>query len=102
MFGGVTITLGIGPHSSLFVICVFFVSASNISGTAERICAIFTGKTCLVLAQTSLNVKVKGQGHQGQKTSSVLPSHRAAYKWYAIAANSVQQQWMVPFHRCWG
>jgi len=26
----------------------FFVSHSNISGTAERICAKFTGKTCLV------------------------------------------------------
>jgi len=34
--------------------CDFFVCVWNISGTAERICAKFTGKTCLVLARTSL------------------------------------------------
>jgi len=32
----------------LYVCFLFFVCASNISGTAERICAKFTGKTCLV------------------------------------------------------
>ena len=40
---------------------LFFVCASNISGTAERICAKLTRKTCLsVRVWTS---KVKGQGH---------------------------------------
>jgi len=29
-------------------VCDFFVCVWNISGTAERICAKFTGKTCLV------------------------------------------------------
>jgi len=43
MFGRATIRLGIGPHSSFRCVC-----ESNISGTAERICAKFTGKTCLV------------------------------------------------------
>ena len=41
----------------------------NVSGTAERICAKFTGKICLSLARTSLNVKVKSQGYRGQKTA---------------------------------
>jgi len=50
------------------------------------------------LAQTSLNVKVKGQGHQGQKMCLVLPS--AAYEWYALAANRVQQQWTAPLCHC--
>jgi len=43
---------------------LFFVCESNISGTTERICAKFTGNTCVwSLTGTSLNVKVKGQGH---------------------------------------
>jgi len=42
----------------------FFDCVWNISGTAERICIEFTRKTWS-LAWTSL--KVKGQGHQGQK-----------------------------------
>ena len=45
-----------------FLVCVW-----NISRTAERICAKFTRKTCLSFARMSLKVKVKGQGHQGQK-----------------------------------
>jgi len=44
---------------------VFFVCVWNISETAERICTEFTRKTCLVPPRTSL--KVKDQGHQGQK-----------------------------------
>jgi len=45
----------------------FFVCVRNISGTAERICAKFTRKMRLVPRSESLKVKVKGQGHQGQK-----------------------------------
>jgi len=37
------------------------------NGTAERICAKFTRKTCLVPRYDEFEVKVKGQGHQGQK-----------------------------------
>jgi len=44
----------------------FFVCESDISGTAEPICAKFTWKTCLVPRS--------GQGHQGQKTRCALPS----------------------------
>jgi len=40
---------------------------------AERICNKFTGRRVLSLAQTSLNIKVKGQGHQGQKICLALP-----------------------------
>jgi len=48
----------------------------------------------------SLNVKIKGQGHQGQKTHLVLPSPVAAYEWYwyTLAANSMQQQRKTPVH----
>jgi len=46
----------------------FFVLVWNISETNERIGAKLTWKTCLVyLARTRLKVKVKDQGHQGQK-----------------------------------
>ena len=37
------------------------VCASNISGTAERICAKFTRKTCLVPRSYDFKVTVKGQ-----------------------------------------
>ena len=39
--------------------------------------------------------KVKGQGHQGQKTRYALPSHPAATEWNSLAANS------VAFDHCW-
>jgi len=63
-----------------------FVYVWNISGTAERICAKFTGKTCLSLAPTSLNVKVEGQGHQGQQTAFFghFGSLRAVCVWQNI------------------
>ena len=49
---------------------VVFVCVWNIFGTAERICAKFTRKTCLVPRSDefeALKVKVKGQGLRGQK-----------------------------------
>ena len=46
------------------------------AGTAERICAKFTRKTCLVLHWNDRvgmsKSKVKGHGHQGQKTRCAL------------------------------
>jgi len=39
---------GMRLASLLTQLCFVFVFESNISGTAERICAKFTGKTCLV------------------------------------------------------
>ena len=52
------------------------------------------------LARTSLNVKVKGQGHQGQQTRCALPSPPAATEWNALAANNVMQQQSEPLRRC--
>jgi len=54
-------------YGSALALSVTFFVCLYISGMAERICTTFAGKTCLVLARTSLNVKVKGQGYQGQK-----------------------------------
>jgi len=47
----------------------------------------------------TIRSKVKGQGHQGQKTCR---HSLGAYEWYALAANSVQQQQTGPFHGCPG
>jgi len=55
------------------------------------------------LARTSLNVKVKGQGHQGQN-ALFTPMHHpsAATEWNALAANDVTQWQTGPFRRCRG
>ena len=44
--------------------------------------------------------KVKGKGHQGQKTRCALPSPPAATEWNTLAANNVTQQQTGPFRRC--
>jgi len=49
------------------------------------------GRRAWSLAWISLNVKVKGKGHQ-QKTRLALPSPPAATEWNAFAANNVTQQ----------
>ena len=49
-------------------VCVFFC-VWNISGTAERICAKFTRKTCLVRRSDEF----EGQGHQGQNPPFLGP-----------------------------
>ena len=56
-----------------FCFCFFlFVCESNISVTAERVCTNSQGRHVWSLTQTSLNVKVKGQGHEEQKTKNCL------------------------------
>jgi len=50
----------------------------------------------------SSNVKVKGQGHKGQKMRIALLMPLSAYEWYAIAVNSVQQQQTGPLRGCHG
>jgi len=96
---------------ALSVTFSFFVCESNISATAEQICAKFTAKTCWFLAGTSLNVKVKGQGHQGQKHA--VHSHHPPRQrrngpfcctthCNTLAANNVTQQQTGPFRRCRG
>jgi len=72
----------------------FFVCESNISETAERICAKFTG-TCLVRRSEEFEC----QGHHGQKRAVHFHHPLAAYEWYALAANITQQQ-TAPFRRC--
>jgi len=54
------------------------------------------GRHVWCLTRTSLNVKVKGQGQQGQSFSP-LKMHCNAH-----AANNVMQQQTGPFHRCQG
>ena len=63
------------------VVLLFVHEISRPSGTAEEICAKFTRKMCD--ARTSSKVKVKGQGHQGQKTAFFGPfgGLRAVYVW---------------------
>jgi len=98
--------LWLSPHASrvlflaLSVTLLFFhfVCHSNISGTAEQICAKFTGKTCLV--RRSKEFECQGHGHQGQKMRCALRSTPAATKWNALAENDVIQQRTAPFRRC--
>jgi len=85
-----------------FFVC-FFVCHSNISGTAQRICAKFTGETCLVPRSDILKFKVKGQGHQGQKhavhtdhtrqrrnrTRSLQMTSRSSGRHHSVAAGEV-------------
>jgi len=54
------------------------------------------GKRVWALTRTSLNLKVKGQDHQGQ-ISSPLKMHCNT-----LAANNVMQQQKGPFCCCWG
>jgi len=62
--------------SITFSFIQFFVCESNIYGTAEWICAKFTGKTCLVPRLEYLNVKVTDHRLRlpGTKTHCPLPS----------------------------
>ena len=63
--------LSLSPHTAncgrfcLWHCLWLFLCVWNISGTAERICAKFTRKTCLVPRSD----ECKGQGHQRQRTA---------------------------------
>jgi len=46
--------------------------------------------------------EVKRKGHHGPKTRIALPPPLGAYEWYALAADSVQQQRTGPFRGCRG
>jgi len=92
----------------------FFLCESNISGTAKRICAKFTGRKCFVPRSKFLNAKVKAQRSRppGTKTRCALPSPPPRQRrngpfccmthCNALAANNVMQQQTGPFRRCWG
>ena len=66
---------------------LFVCESKNITETAEWICAKFTGKTCFIPCPTSLKVKVKGQGHQGQKQHFLALS--AACVWFMFGKTSL-------------
>jgi len=58
------------------------------------------GRRVWSLARTNLNFKVKVTRDKERAVHSHHPL--AAYKWHALAANSVQRQRMAPFHPCRG
>jgi len=64
-------------------VCGILFVYENVSGNAERICAKFTPKTYLVPRSNDFEVKIKGQGHQGQKRHFFCPfgGLRAVYVW---------------------
>jgi len=99
------------PHTSkvlflaLSVTLLFvyhFVCESNISGTAERICAKFAGKTCLVPRSDEFECQGQRSRSPGTKMRSALPSPPTATEWNALAANNVINQQTGPFRRCQG
>ena len=65
------------------------------AGTAERICAKFTRKTCLVLRSDDLEChlsKVKGQGHQGQNNALCTQNTPAVWtEWNTLVTDNVAQ-----------
>jgi len=72
-----------------------FVCDSNISGIAERICAKFTVKACLVPSSDEFECqsqRLKVKVTRDKKMRLALPSPPVAYEGYAIAANRVQQR----------
>ena len=71
---------------------VFFVCESNISGTAERICAKFIKKTCFVPRSDEFECQGQRSRSPGTKMRCALPSPPAATEWNALAANNVKQQ----------
>ena len=60
------------------------------------------GRRVWCLARKCSKVKVKGQSHQRQKTRLALLTPPAAYEWYALAENSMQQQRTTPYGPCRG
>ena len=99
LMGGCYICIGLGgwahalvklqflPHASKVVFALsvtilsFFVCASNISGTAERVCAKFTGKTCLDTRSDEFECqgqrsKVKVTGDKNRAVHSYRPRQR--------------------------
>jgi len=66
----------------------FFACVWNISGTAERICAKFTRKTCLIPRSDDFwRSEVKGQGHQGQRRH--FSSLSVACVWFMFGKTSL-------------
>ena len=62
--------------SAVYDFVVFFVCHSNISGTAEQICAKFTGKTCLIPSSDDFECQGQRSRSLWTKTCCPLPSPR--------------------------
>ena len=96
------------PHASKVLFLVLSVASflycfgcreKFVSGTAGRICANFTGKTCLVPRSDEFECQGQRLRSLGTKTRFALPSPLAATEWNALAANDVTQQRTAPFRR---
>jgi len=86
------------------VVCDFFLLCHSFSylGTAERICAKFTGNTCLGPHWEEFECQGQRSRSPVTKTTCALPSPPAATEWNALAANDVTHQQKGPFRRCRG
>jgi len=82
----------------LVFLFVYEISREPLNGFAPN----SQGRRVSSLARTSLNVKVKGQGHQGQKHAVHSHHPLIATAWNALSANNVMQQQTGPFRRCRG
>ena len=60
-------------------VCDVFVRVWNISGTAERICAKFTGKTCFVPRSGEFECQGQRSRSPGTKTGIFRPFRRPMY-----------------------
>ena len=80
-------------------VCDFFVRVWNISGTAERICAKFTRKTCFV--PRSDEFEGQGQRSRTPRTKTVFSAKcPLTMHCNALDANNVMQQQTGPFRHC--
>jgi len=74
-------------------VCGFFVCVWNISGTAERICAKFTRKTCLVPRSDEF----EGQGHgQRWRSPGTKMAFSAACMRFMFGKTPLASSWHCP------
>jgi len=78
------------------------VNENNISGTAEWICAKFTGKTCLGPRSEEFECQGQRSRSPGTKNTLCTPITPAATEWNAFAVNNVAHEQTEPFGRCRG
>jgi len=98
-YGNITRTRNVSEYLySLYA----FVCESNISGTAERVCAKFARTTCLVPRADEFECQGQRSRSSGTKKHCALPLPPATTVWNALAANNIKQQQREPFCRCRG
>jgi len=72
----------------VFFLCVPQISPESLNGFSPNL----KGRRAWSLAQMSLNVEVKGQGHQGPKRTQHCHHPPSAMEWNVLAANNITQQ----------